>query len=129
MLKLLKFVGVIVALAPVLLLAQCMYIETSQRNNLSSLCEKSDEGKKLSNIINEAKQAKFEVRSEILFSEKERDWFNREYDRILKQIKKDNSKSAAHTVVFAKPGIGYYACIIEHENGLIKKSQYEDRSS
>ena len=129
MLKLLKIGGVIIALMPVLFLAQCIFVETSQRNNLSSLCERSDEGKKLSTVINEARQAKFKVRSENLLSEKERDWFNREYNRILKQLKKDKRKSAAHTVVFAKPGIGYYACIIEHENGLIKKSQYEDRSS
>jgi hypothetical protein len=85
--------------------------------------------KKLSIALNEAIKAKFEVRSNITDIKDKIDWFDREYNRIFKQFKKKSSGSTELTIIFAKPGMGYYACIIEHENKLITESQYEDRSS
>jgi len=128
-LRILKIAGAIFSIVLLLSVAQCVYTETSQRNSLTSLCEDSNVGKKVSGILDEARKAKFEIRSEIIKSDTERDWFNREYSRILKRIKKDRTFSESYTVVFAKPGIGYYACIIENADGVVTKSRFEDRSS
>ena len=129
MLRTLKYLGFILVLAPILLVGQCVYIESSQSSNLKSLCESSGPGKKLSGTLQEAKKARFEVRGDFTESTNENDWFDREYHRILKWVKKNNGVSGAYTVVFAKPGMGYYACIIRHENGLITENQFADRSS
>jgi len=116
-------------LLPVIFLARCAYVETTQRSELRALCENSSPGKKLSIDLNEAKKAGFRVRSNFPVSKDKADWFDKEYNRIVKQLKKKSSTSTAYTIIFAKPGLGYYVCIIEHEKDLIVKSRYEDRSS
>lgn len=34
-----------------------------------------------------------------------------------------------YSVVFAKPGVGYYACIVIHKDGLVQSAWFEDHSS
>ena len=128
-LKTLKITSSILVITLILFLAQCVYVEISQREKLFSLCENSGVGKKISSILKEATSTAFQIRSETMHSDTEGDWFNREYNRILEQANKDKNSSKAYVVIFAKPGIGYYACIIEHAAGLVTKSRFEDRSS
>lgn len=47
------------------------------------------------------------------------------YQTILSKTK---NISDDYTVVFVKPGIGYYACIVIHKNDLITDAWFEDRS-
>jgi hypothetical protein len=93
------------------------------------LCEKIKSGSPLPNIIDEAKMERFEIRSETHKSSKERDWFNRQYDRFLDAFKKMNNADKSLTIIFAKPGIGYYACVMEHRGDLIIEARFLDRSS
>lgn len=110
-------------------LAQCMYSEVGQRNNLLNLCESINFGSAVTGILDEARKENFEIRSETLKSEKERDWFNRQYDRFLDEFRKSNNADDSLTIIFAKPGVGYYACVIEHYDDSAKKARYLDRSS
>ncbi len=128
-LKALKFAGFIFVIAPILFLVQCVYIETSQRNNLNNLCENSNVGKAISSILDEARNEKFEIRGESHKSKKEGDWFNRQYEGFLEAFRENNNVEDSLTIIFAKPGIGYYACEIEHFDGLVKKARFLDRSS
>jgi hypothetical protein len=106
-----------------------MYSEESQRNNLLRLCENINFGSAVTGILDEARKEKFEIRSETLKSKKERDWFNRQYDSFLETFRQNNNAEDSVTIIFAKPGIGYYACIIEHYDDSVKKARYLDRSS
>ena len=110
-------------------LAQCMHSEVSQRNNLLRLCENINFGSAVTAILDEARKENFEIRSETLKSKKERDWFNRQYDSFLDTFRKSNNADDSLTIIFAKPGIGYYACIIEHYDDSAIKARYLDRSS
>lgn len=127
--KLLKIVGLIIVILSILFLAKCTYSEVSQRNNLLRLCENIKSGDEVTDIINKANKEGFEIRSETLKSMKARDWFNRQYDRFLETFRENENAKDYLTVIFAKPGIGYYACIIEHDDVLVKHARYLDRSS
>ena len=127
--KVLKIVGLIIVVLSILFLAQCMYSEVSQRNNLLRLCENINSGSAVSDALVKAQKDKFEIRSESLRSIKERDWFNRQYDGFLEAFKKNNNVEEFLTIIFAKPGIGFYACIIEHDGNSIRNARYLDRSS
>ena len=127
--KVLKIVGLIIVVLSILFLAQCMYSEVSQRNNLLRLCENINSGSAVSDALVKAQKDKFEIRSESLRSIKERDWFNRQYDGFLEAFKKNNNVEESLTIIFAKPGIGFYACIIEHDGDSIRNARYLDRSS
>ena len=127
--KILKIGILIILFLAVLFLAQCMYSEMSQRDNLQRLCVSITPGSDISGILAEAEKFRgFEVRSEALRSTRERDWFNRQYDGFLETFRKNNDTATSLTIIFAKPGIGYYACIIEHDGELAKVARYLDRS-
>ena len=127
--KLLKLAGLVIVILSILFLARCMYFEVSQRDNLLSLCNEISTESMLQDILSKAKKEKFEIRSESLRSSKDRDWFNREYDRMLDALRKNDKAEKSLTIIFAKPGIGYYACTIEHEDSLVKGAKFLDRSS
>lgn len=127
MLKATKIAGVLLVLIPILFLGRCVFVETDQRHNLQSLCDKGHLNKQLSMVLVEAKTAGFKVRGQITNREK-MDGFDRAYNRIHRQFV-DEANQSALTVVFAKPGMGYYACLIAHDDDLIIEAVYEDRSS
>ena len=56
-------------------------------------------------------------------------WFDREYLRIGEYLRNTKRISDDYAVAFAKPGVGYYACIIVHRDNLVKDAWYEDMSS
>lgn len=127
--RLLKITGLIIIILSTLFLAQCIYSEVSQRDNLLRLCENISSGSAVSDALARAQKGKFEIRSESLRSNKERDWFNRQYDRFLEAFRKNNNIEESLTIIFAKPGVGFYACIIEHGGDSVMNARYLDRSS
>ena len=127
--KILKIAGSIFVVLSILFVAQCMYVETDQRDSLLELCGNLTAGNRLSSVLSAPQMEKFEIRSESLRSEKERDWFNRKYDEYSDGIKKNDDFTKALTIIFAKPGIGFYACIIVHDDDSVISAQYLDRSS
>jgi hypothetical protein len=103
-------------------------MEISQQSRLESLCATAEAGGKIQTFLDEAADRKFSLRSAGATARNEDEWFDREYLRIGKWLN-DKGNSGEYTVVFAKPGIGYYACIVIHQDALITDAWFEDRSS
>jgi hypothetical protein len=126
--KVLKGIGYTIVVVPILLLAECMYRETAQQRGLQALCATATSGKEIKPLLIEAAKTDFEVRTGGAISEDEHDWFDREYLRYRERLKTAEIDANDYTVVFAKPGIGYYACIIIHRDTVVTDAWFEDNS-
>ena len=127
--KILKFVGYMVAAVPILVIAQCMYNEVSQRSGLESLCGSARAGSAIKAFLDEAMKTPYKLRTGGPTGKNDTEWFDREYLRLGEYLKKTKNMAGEYTVVFAKPGMGYYACIVVHKEGLVQTAWFEDRSS
>jgi len=125
-----KLIACGLALVPVLVAGQCVYQEQSQRNGLESLCRKTGVGASLAAFVHEAAATpRFKVRTGGPAGKNADEWFDREYLRIGERLQKGRKTTDDYTVAFAKPGVGYYACIVAHRDGKVSASWFEDKSS
>ncbi len=127
--KILKGIAYAAAAIPILVIGQCMYSEVSQRSGLESLCGAAKSGGTIKTFLDDAAKTGYEVRTGGSAGKNDMEWFDREYLRLGDYLKQTKKISEDYSVVFAKPGIGYYACIIVHKNGLMQSAWFEDRSS
>ncbi len=127
--KWLKRVSYVVVGIPLLLLAQCIVMEVSQQSGLEKFCAAAEDGGSFKTFLSDAANTNFKVRTGGPTGKDEDEWFDREYLRIGEQLKQTMNADVDYTVVFAKPGIGYYACIVIHDGALIMTARFEDRSS
>ena len=127
--RILKVVGYTVAAIPILVIGQCMYNEVSQRSGLESLCGTAKAGSAIKRFLDDAAKTTYKLRTGGPTGKNDTEWFDREYLRLGEYLKRAKKLSEDYTVVFAKPGIGYYACIIVHKDGLVQSAWFEDRSS
>lgn len=115
---------------PVLLLGQCIYSEIAQPRALATLCATAARGTSHQQVLERANANKsFRVRTGGPTGKDDREWFDRQYLRYGEYLRKTKNLSDAYTVIFAKPGLGYYACIIVHKDNLVKDAWFEDQSS
>lgn len=127
--KLLKTGAIFVIAVPVLLVAQCVYLEVSQQSALEALCTQIAIGSAAGSLAAEVEKTPFQIRSNDGRGKDESDWFEREYSRIGVWLQRSKAISDNYTVIFAKPGMGYYACIVLHRDNTVSKAWFEDRSS
>ena len=129
MTKILKGIGYTVSAIPILVIAECMYSEVSQRSWLQSLCGTATAGTAIQRFLDNAAKTNYKLRMGGTTGKNEAEWFDREYLRLGEYLKKTKNITEDYTVVFAKPGIGYYACIVVHKDGLVRSAWFEDRSN
>jgi hypothetical protein len=127
--KTLKTIGYIVAAIPLLLIGRCMYDEVSQPSGLDSLCGTAKAGGTIKTFLDDAAKTTYKVRTGGPSGKDENEWFDREYLRLGEWLRKTKNISDDYSVVFAKPGMGYYACIVVHKNGSVITAWFENRSS
>ena len=119
-----------IAAVPVLVLGQCMYKEIAQPRELAALCAATTRGTTTQQVLEKAAaNESLKARTGGPAGKDDRDWFDREYLRLGEYLRKTKSLSDDYTVVFAKPGMGYHACIIVHKGNVVKEAWFEDRSS
>ncbi len=106
-----------------------MAIEISEKNGLENLCATVNEGGSIESCLSHVADTEFKVRTGGPNGKDQDEWFDREYLRIRDQLKQIANVDGDYAVVFAKPGIGYYACIVIHDEDLISSATFEDRSS
>jgi len=127
--KVSKVIAYTVAAIPVFALGHCMYNEASQRSALQSLCGTAKAGSALRSFLDEAAKTTYKLRTGGAAGKVDSEWFDREYLRLGTYVKQTKNMSGDYTVAFAKPGIGYYACIVVHKDGVVQSAWFEDRSS
>jgi hypothetical protein len=122
--RLLRWMLLVLVVIPVLVVASCIGGEMLVSGELEDLCGDLDPGRPLDVVTTSG----FETRSTHVPEDGE-DWFDREYRRIQAQESGGMVESDALIVLFAKPGLGYYACIVRHREGRVTSARYVDRSS
>ncbi len=100
----------------------------SQERGLRKLCANAEQGMALNKFMTEANNTSFKVRTGGLKGKNENEWFDREYLRYGVSLRQHKNISDDYTVIFAKPGIGFYACIVIHKNNMITTTWFEDHA-
>ena len=126
---LLKLLVLLLTMTPFVFLAECVYSEISQSRAVQQLCVSIDPGSELPEILEKARQHNFDLRAGGLNGLDESDWFDREYARIVAWHQQRKEMPGDVAVVFSKPGMGYYACVIEHRHDAVVDAEFVDRSS
>lgn len=117
----------IVVAVPMAFLGNCAYQEYSQHSAARDACSEAKPGAKLAAVLERAAgYPRLKVRTGGPGGKDESEWFDREYLRIGVRLKLPPD---GYSVVFAKPGIGYSACILTHKDGVITSGTFEDRTS
>ena len=125
-----KTIAYAIAAVPVLVLGQCMYNEIAQQRELAALCAATSRGASVKQALTTAATNKaLRARTGGAAGKNKNEWFDREYLRLGERLRTAKNLSDDYTVIFAKPGMGYYACIIVHSGDLVKDAWFEDRSS
>lgn len=126
---LLKLLVLVMTMTPFVFLAECVYRDISQSRGVQRLCASIGPGAALAEILEEARRERFDLRAGGLDGLDESDWFDREYTRIVTWHRQSKERAGDVAVVFSKPGMGYYACVIEHERDAVVEAEFVDRSS
>lgn len=124
-----KVIVLVAAAVPLLFLGQCMYREVSMRNALEDLCKGATQGTQLTAFLHSASEKSIKVRTGGPSGKNADEWFDRQYLRLGEYLKQVKKLPDDYTVAFAKPGVGYYACIVTHEGGTVKAAWFEDHSN
>ena len=130
--NLLKGTVYLVFFAVVLIIGFLVYVvkeEARQSNELEELCATATDGDSVGQFLETAASPDFKVRKGGAGGKNEAEWFDREYLRIGNYMRDRMEMPLDYAVVFAKPGLGYYACIVTHDHDLIVTANFEDRSS
>jgi hypothetical protein len=112
----------------ILIVAIWIYDENRQARELQSLCATANVGTQVDAFLGKATKTKFRVRTGGPAGKDEDEWFDREYLRIGRWLN-NRDITDDYTVVIAKPGLGYYACVVIHQDSRIISASFEDRSS
>lgn len=126
--KVIKYTLVIILIIPILFLGQCIFINIYQERAIKTLCEDVKEGMALDMFLTAAKNTNFKIRTGGIKGKSEGEWFDREYLRYGNSLRKYKNIIDDYTVVFAKPGIGFYACIVIHKNNIVTAAWFEDHA-
>jgi hypothetical protein len=122
-----KAIALIVVAIPVAFLGNCAYQEYSQHAAARHVCSEATPGSRLAPVLERASAySRLKVRSGGPAGKNDSEWFDREYLRIGARLKLPDD---GYSVVFAKPGVGYSACILRHKDGVIMSGSFEDRSN
>jgi hypothetical protein len=122
-----KAIVLVVVAVPVAFLGNCAYQEYSQHAAAREVCGEAKPGAKLSAVLERAAAwPRLKVRTGGPAGKDDSEWFDREYLRIGKRLA---LPADGYSVVFAKPGVGYSACILKHKDGMIISGTHEDRSN
>lgn len=124
-----KLLVLVTTMAPFVFLADCVYRDISHSRGVQQLCASVGPASRLPEILAKAKEQRFEVRAGGLGGLDESEWFDREYARIVAWHHENNETPGDVAVVFSKPGMGYYACVIEHKHEAVVDAEFVDRSS
>ena len=130
--NLLKGTVYLVFFAVVLIVGLLVYWvkeDVRQSNELEELCATANDGGSVGLFLETAASPDFKVRKGGVDGKDEAEWFDREYLRIGNYMQNTIEVPLDYAVVFAKPGLGYYACIVTHDDDLIVTANFEDRSS
>lgn len=113
---------------PILLLAQCMYRQVAEPNALATSCAAAaPQGTSLHQVLQAAgTNSSLRIRTGGPAGKNEHEWFDRQYLRVGEYLRKTLNRPDDYTVVFAKPGLGYYACILLHDGDTVKDAWFED---
>lgn len=123
---LLKRIAYAIAFVLLLIVGRFVYEQISQPMRLESLCGTAKMGETIKPFLDAVATTDYKLRTGGPSGGNEDDWFDREYLRIGTRLKQTKNISDDYTVVFAKPGVGYYACIIVHTNGTVRSAWFED---
>ncbi len=118
----------VLLISPVLLIGYCAVSQYLLIEGLKEICDAASPGANAREILAAAAEKKYRVRTGGMNNLDEDEWFDREYVRIIRRTRITGNEFSTTSVVFAKPGVGYYACIMHHENNSITKSWFEDNS-
>jgi hypothetical protein len=122
-----KAIALIVVAVPVAFLGNCAYQEYSQHAAARDVCGEAKPGTRLATVLERASAyPRLKVRSGGPAGKNDSEWFDREYLRIGARLKLPGD---GYSVVFAKPGVGYSACILHHKDGVIISGSIEERSN
>ena len=112
---------------PVLFLGHCVYRRVTEVSELKDLCRQATPGTPLAQVAEgAARKWGLRLRTGGDKGKNDGEWFDREYLRIGKELR-DAKVMSDYTVVFAKPGIGYYACLVTHKDGRVETASYLSR--
>jgi len=122
-----KAISLIVVAIPVAFLGNCAYQEYSQHAAARDVCSDAKAGSRLAAILERATAyPRLKVRTGGPGGKNESEWFDREYLRIGKRL---GLPADGYSVVFAKPGVGYSACVLKHKDGVINSATFEDHAN
>jgi hypothetical protein len=122
--RVLRWLIYAVVLVPVLALVTCVVQEGVVKHGLADACAGLAPGTPLADVP----ASRYESRAGTALGG-DAWWFDREYRRILAMEGLDEPGADGLLVLFAKPGIGYYACIVRHRDGRVRSARFVDRSS
>ena len=114
---------------PALFVGNCFYHEINQPRELASLCKSATPGRRITEFMAEAARPPFKPRTGGPVGKNPDEWFDRQYLRTGKYLVETKKMPGDYSVVFAKPGMGYYACILVHKDGVVQSAWFEDHSS
>ena len=123
-----RVVGYGILAIPALFVGNCVFNEVSQPRGLRALCETATGGRAVRAFMEDAAATSYHRRAGGPAGKNEDEWFDRQYLRIGKSLAESKNIRGDYSVVFAKPGIGYYACIVVHDGGVIDSAWFEDHS-
>jgi hypothetical protein len=127
--KALRIVGYGVLAVPALFVGNCFYNEVSQPSGLRALCDTATSGRTIQAFMDAAAATAYHRRAGGPAGKNEDEWFDRQYLRVGEHLAGTRNTPGDYSVVFAKPGIGYYACIVMHKDGIIQGAWFEDHGS
>ena len=109
-----------------LILGQCAYLRISEPRQLRALCQSAHPGSAVGDLLDAARGTRFKVRTGGAAGKRDTDWFDRQTLALADAVRKRSPGAADYSVVFAKPGIGYYACVVTHAGGRVQDAWFED---
>jgi hypothetical protein len=126
----LKTVAWTIAAIPFLFLAECMYRQIAEPSQLASVCAAIAPDTSVRQVLAKvATNTSLRARTGGPAGKDDIEWFDREYLRYADYLRAKMEPADEYTVVFAKPGLGYYACVIIHRGDAAKAAWFEDNSS
>ena len=127
--KIVKYVLAIVVIIPILFLGMFVFTDINQERGLKKLCANAKIDISIQEYLIDAENTKFKVLTGGPNGKNEDEWYDREYLRYGVRLRENKNIVDDYSIVFAKPGIGFYACIVIHRNGMITTAWFENHAN